>query len=193
MHRWYLLSSSPRQDCLSNGSNGQTIQDPVVQTPSALQASSSCASLLSPPSSSVAVKHGPCLLTLDPGFQTKCQRKLLPISALEPKTHSLVRSEIHFLVGPQEPLLVFVKRQNLAWFGHVMCHGSLFKTILQSTLEGGRYCGQQRKCWMDNIKEWTSRQNCSQGPPAEKTGRESLLGRLSCPPYDPIYQGTEMN
>ena len=48
---------------------------------------------------------------------------------------------------------------------------------------------------MDNIKGWTSlpSQNCSQGPPAEKTGRGSLLNRPSCPPDDPIGQGTDLN
>ena len=35
-------------------------------------------------------------------------------------------------------------------------------------------------------------QNCSQGPPAEKTGRESLMDRPSCPPDDPIGQGTNL-
>ena len=30
------------------------------------------------------------------------------------------------------------------------------KTICQGTSEGGWCCGQQRKCWMDGIKEWTS-------------------------------------
>ena len=39
---------------------------------------------------------------------------------------------------------------------HVTCHGSLSKTILQGTSEGGRHRGQQRKCWMNNIKVWTS-------------------------------------
>ena len=29
------------------------------------------------------------------------------------------------------------------------------KPRLQGTMESGRRCGQQRKCWMDNIKEWT--------------------------------------
>ena len=32
------------------------------------------------------------------------------------------------------------------------------------------------------------RQNCSRWPPAEKTGRGSLLNRPSCPPDDPIGQ-----
>ena len=35
------------------------------------------------------------------------------------------------------------------------CHNSLSKTILQGTLETRRCHGQQRKCWMDNITEWT--------------------------------------
>ena len=35
-------------------------------------------------------------------------------------------------------------------------------------------------------------QNCSQGPPAEKTGRGSLLNHPSCSPDDPIHQGTEL-
>ena len=48
------------------------------------------------------------------------------------------------------------ERQKLAWFGHVQRHIRLSKTILQGTLEGGRRRGQQRKCWMDSIKEWTS-------------------------------------
>ena len=38
------------------------------------------------------------------------------------------------------------------------CHmpNSLSKMILQGTLEGGQCHGQQRRCWMDNIKKWTS-------------------------------------
>ena len=35
------------------------------------------------------------------------------------------------------------------------CH-SLSTTILHCILEGGRRRGRQRKCWMDNIKEWTA-------------------------------------
>ena len=35
-------------------------------------------------------------------------------------------------------------------------------------------------------------QNCSQGPPVEKTGRGSLPNRPSCPPDDPSSQGIEL-
>ena len=48
------------------------------------------------------------------------------------------------------------QEMETARFGHATHHNSLDKTILQGTLEGGRCCGRQRKCWMDNIKEWTS-------------------------------------
>ena len=83
-------------------------------------------------------------------------RKLLYISYLEHKTNDWARSKINFFVGPQEPLVATIRRRKLAWFGHVTRHKSLSKTMLQGTLEGGRHRGLQRKCWMDNIKEWTS-------------------------------------
>ena len=89
-------------------------------------------------------------------FNTKCLRKLLNGSYLEHKTNNRLRSKINFLVGPQETLLATVKRRKLAWFRSVTCHDSLSKTILHGTLEGGWCYSQQRKCWVDNIKEWTS-------------------------------------
>ena len=76
-------------------------------TPLALQASLSSTSLLSPPLSSTAVKHVPCLLTLKEkiqAFETKCMRKLLYNSYLKHKTNDWVWSEVNFLVDPQEPL-----------------------------------------------------------------------------------------
>ena len=107
-----------------------------------------------------------------------------------------VQSKINFLLGPQMPLLATVKRQKLAWFGHVTCYDSLSKTILQGTLQGGQCHGQQRKCWMDNIKEWTSLPNA-------RTAHEGLLQKRleedpcwivpHVPPDDPIIQGTELN
>ena len=82
-------------------------------------------------------------------------RKLLRISYSEHKTNNWVWSKINFRVGPQEPLLATVKRQELAWFGHVTHHNSLSKTVLQGTLEDGQCYGWQRKCWID-VKEWIS-------------------------------------
>ena len=78
------------------------------------------------------------------------------IPYLERRINDQGRSEINFLMGPQGPLTATVKRRELAWLGYVTRHDSLSKTILQGTLGGGRRRGRQRKCWMDNIKEWTS-------------------------------------
>ena len=91
-------------------------------------------------------------------FKTKCLRKLLSISHLEHETNDhYVRSKINFSMGPQEPPLASVKRRKLARFGHVTHHDSLSKTtLLQGTFEGERRRSRQRKCWMDNIKEWTA-------------------------------------
>ena len=146
-----------------------------------------------------AVKYGPCLLALQKKrikfFETKCMRKLLRISYLEHKTNDWVRSQISFLVGPQEPLLATVKRRKLARSGHVTRHDSLSKTIPQGTLEDGRRRGQKRKCWMDDIKEWTSlpMPNLLTRAFCRKDWKRSLLNRTSCPPDDPIGQGTELN
>ena len=90
-------------------------------------------------------------------LKTKCLRKLLRLSYVEGKTNDRVCCKVNSFAGPQEPLLELSRDRNLlAWFRHVACHNSLSKTILQGTLEGGGHHGQQRKCWMDNIKEWTS-------------------------------------
>ena len=105
-------------------------------------------------SSGASLKHGPCLLTLKKkiqNFKTKCRRKLLRISYLEQRS-----KRINSFVGPQKPLLATVKRRKLKWFRHVTRHDGLSKTIIQGNLEGGRHRGQQRKCWMDNIKAWIS-------------------------------------
>ena len=81
-------------------------------------------------------------------------KKFLRIAYLEHKNNDWIRSKINFMVSPQEPLLATVKRRKLAWFGDVTRHDSLSKTILQGTPVGWRRCGRQRKCWMDNIKQW---------------------------------------
>ena len=76
--------------------------------------------------------------------------------------------------------LATVNKWKLEWFRSVKHHDCLTKTILQGTLEGGRQHGRQRKCWMSGHP--CPYQNCPQGPPTEKTGREPLLNCPSCPP-----------
>ena len=56
---------------------------------------------------------------------------------------------------PHEDPLMIVKRRKLLWYGHVSRLSGLAKTILQSTVKGGRRHGRQRKRWEDSIREWT--------------------------------------
>ena len=112
------------------------------------------------------MRHGPCWLT-DKKIQaveTKCLRKLLCISHLGRETNEWMQREIIYLAGAQRPLLKTAIRREFACFGHVTHQDSLSKTILGGTLEEGakggvggvERRGRQRKCWMNNIKEWTS-------------------------------------
>ena len=71
----------------------------------------------------MAMKHGPCLLSLKTriqAFETKRLGKLLRIFYLEHKTNDWVQKKINLLVGSQEPLLATVKTRKLGWFGHMM-------------------------------------------------------------------------
>ena len=116
-------------------------------------------------------------------FEAKCVRKLIYSSFLEHKTNDWVWSKINFLMDPQEPLLATVKRRKLAWFRHVTHHDSLSKTIIWEPWRvGNTMFGRGNSGWTTSKSGHTCPyQNCSQGPPAEKTGRESLLTSPSCP------------
>ena len=124
---------------------------------------------------------------------------LLRISYLEHKTNEWVRSKINFLLGPWQPPLTTVKRRTLAWFGHVICHDSLSKTILQGTLP-----------WTvgDAVVDagnagWTTSKSGHPRPcqlPLKVVSRRKDWKRISAessplppPPDEPIGQGTELN
>ena len=110
-------------------------------------------------------------------------------------TNNWVQSKINFLVGPQEPLLATVKRWKLAWFRHTTRHDGLSKTILRAPWRVGyAIVGRANVGWkMSKGGQPCLCQNFSQGPPAEKTGRGSLLNRPPCSHDDPISQGRRLN
>ena len=64
-----------------------------------------------------------------------------------------------------------------------VCHirlDSLCKPVLQATSGAGRHRGWPRKCWMDNVMEWTSLpmpEMVTMASAEEKTERGSLLSR----------------
>ena len=126
-------------------------------------------------------------------FETKCLRKLLRICYLEHKTNDWVRSKS---TSFNRNLFWQLSRDgNLHDSGMSHAMTALPKPSFrapwrvgdvvvgrgyagQTTSKGGHICPYQ---------------NCSQGPPAETTGRGSLLKRPSCSDDDPIGQGTELN
>ena len=122
-----------------------------------------------------------------PAFETKCLRKRLRSSYLEHKTNERVRSNISFLVGPQEPLVATVKRRNLhdSGMSHATtaCQRSSFRAYWRV---GHAVVGRGNAGWTTSKSGHPCPcKSCSQGPPAEKTGRGSLLNRPSRPPWRP--------
>ena len=70
-------------------------------------------------------------------------------------TNQEVRAKIQQATGPHEDLLMIVKRHKLQWYGPVSYSSGLAKTMLQSTVKGGRRQDRQRKRWEGNIGGWT--------------------------------------
>ena len=88
--------------------------------------------------------------------ETNCLRKLL-ISNLERKIGAEQDQLPYRPTGTSVPTAYsncLEIETRIVW----ACHkpDSLSETICQGTLEGGRCRSWQRKCWIDNVKEWTS-------------------------------------
>ena len=88
-------------------------------------------------------------------MEMRCYRKILLISYKGNVTIEVVCAKIQQAIRPHEDLLIIVKRHKLQWYHHVSRSSSLPKTIVQSTVKGGRKQGRQRKRLEDNIGEWT--------------------------------------
>ena len=179
----------------------------LVQAIQALYENSSSAVLLNSQlgeffKTTVSVRQG-CILSpilfnlfLESIMQETLHTKLLCISYMDHKTSDWKKSKINFLVvvGPQEPLLATVKRRKLVWFGHVLCHNSLSKPFFKASWRVNNVVVSRGNAgWTSRSRHPCPYPNCLQGPPAEKTGKGSLLNCPSCPPNDPIGQGVELN
>ena len=84
-----------------------------------------------------------CILTAElqrriQAMEMRCCRKILHISFKDHVTNEEVRAKIQQAIGPHEDLTI-VKRRKLQWYGHVSRSSGLAKTILQSTVKGGRH------------------------------------------------------
>ena len=122
---------------------------------------------------------------------TVCLFQRLPPSL----DRGMVASKIIFLVGSQESLLVTVRRMKLAWFGHLTRHDSLSKPFFRESWRvSDAVVGRENAGWTAPTNGHPCPfQICSQGPPAEKTGRGFLLNRSSCFPDDPISHEKGLN
>ena len=105
--------------------------------------------------SATTVKHGPCLLTLK-----KKGSRLSKPNAWENFSASWSTRPTTWCVSRTTSVwvhrnLFWQLSRDQNWYGSDMSHVTT-KPVLRGTLEGGRRRDRQRKCWMDNIKEWTS-------------------------------------
>ena len=67
------------------------------------------------------------------------------ISYKDRVTNEKVRVKIQQAIGPHEDLLAIVNRHKLKRYEHVSRSSGLAKTILQSTVKGGRTQDKQKK------------------------------------------------
>ena len=113
-------------------------------------------------------------------------RKILSISYKDHVTNEIVRVKIQQAIGPHEDLLTIVKRCKLQWYGHVFRSSGLAKTILQSTVKGGRRQSKQKKSWGDNIREWTGLEVAKSQRAVEKRGKwRKLVAKSYVVPQQP--------
>ena len=89
-------------------------------------------------------------------MEMRCYREILCISYKDHVTNREVRAKIQQAIRPHEDLLTILNGCKLQWYGQVSHSSGVIKTVLQSTVKGGRRQGRQRKKWEDNIREWTS-------------------------------------
>ena len=86
-------------------------------------------------------------------MEMRCYSKILHISYKDHVIKEEVRAKIRQATGPHEVLLTMVKRRKLQWYSHVSRSSGPAKTILQSTVKGGKTRGRQKKRWEDSIRE----------------------------------------
>ena len=116
-------------------------------------------------------------------MEMRCYRKILHMSYKDHVTNEEVRAKSSRQSEPFEDLLAIVKRRKLQWYGHVFRSSGLAKTILQSTMKGGRRQGRKRKRWEDNIREWTGLEFTKSQRSVEnrENGGNWLRNHLWCP------------
>ena len=119
----------------------------------------------------------------NPGFRNF---SVFPTWTTRPTTGCGARSTSLGLVGPQEPFLATVKETETCVVR--ACHTPRQRLQNHPSRHLGGWAfnavvGRGNAGWTTSKHRYPCPcKNCSQGPPAEKTGRGFLLNRPSCPP-----------
>ena len=71
-------------------------------------------------------------------IEMRCLRRLLNITYRERITNIEVRSIVTREICPHSELLAIVITKKLKWFGHVIRSNTMYKTLLQGTIDGKR-------------------------------------------------------
>ncbi len=66
----------------------------------------------------------------------------------------ITNKKIFEMAGVNRSLILTIKKRQLRYFGHVVRHDSLQKTIMTGKIAGKRDRGRQRRKWTDGIAEW---------------------------------------
>ena len=145
--------------------------------------------------------HWPCLLTQkkeDPGFRNQVREETSPCLLLGAQDQWLGAEQDQLYYGSTGTSCGNCQEMETSM--HRACH-TPWQPLqnhpsghLGGWVTAHAMAGRQNAGWTTSKSGHPCQcQNCSQGPPAEETGRRSLLNHPPCPSDDPVGQGTELN
>ena len=97
-------------------------------------------------------------------FEMKCYRKILRISWMEKVTNKEVLSRLDMKTTM---LLQKAKTLKLKYFGHIKCHETLERHILEARIDGRRERGRLTRRWEQDIHDWMDMTTTQAGRLAE--------------------------
>ena len=84
-------------------------------------------------------------------FEMWTYRRMLKIAWTDKITNVVVLDRINI----EKRLLTTIQTKKLKYFGHIIRHDSLHRTILDGKVNGSRGRGRPRTTWSTNICQWT--------------------------------------
>ena len=87
-------------------------------------------------------------------FEMWVYRKMARISY----TERVKNEDVLKRLKVKKELLNKSKSHKLSYFGHIVRHESIQKTVLEGRMEGSRGRGRPRRQWVDDIKDWSGKQ-----------------------------------